>query len=54
MGIGKRELMEDYYLDEIGAVIEEWNALHDPDREGGTEQVDALTFLGEGGEVVDA
>ena len=26
LGIGKRELMEDYYFDEIGAVAEAWNA----------------------------
>ena len=50
MGIGKRELLEDYYVDEIGAVIEEWNALHGAGE--AEEQVDGMTFLGGGGEVL--
>jgi hypothetical protein len=49
MGIGKRELMEDYYMDEIGDVIREWNRLHNPDREE-TIQMEAEEFLGGGGE----
>ena len=49
MGIGKRELMEDYYMDEIGDVIREWNRLHHPDREE-TIQMEAEEFLGGGGE----
>ena len=48
IGISKRELLNDYYMDEIGPVFEEWNRLHDPNREE-TTAVDPLTFLrGEG------
>lgn len=50
MGIGKRELMEDYYADEIGPVMAAWNALHNPAGADKVEQVDALTFLGGDGE----
>ena len=50
IGVGKRELLEDYYFDEIGAVIEEWNALHGAGEE--EEEVDGMTFLGGGGEVM--
>ena len=49
LGIGKRELMEDYYADEISVILSEWNALHDPNRVD-TQEVDAMTFFGEGGE----
>lgn len=49
MGIGKRELMEDYYMDEIGDILGQWNRLHNPDGEE-TMEVDAQEFLGEGGE----
>lgn len=51
MGIGKRELMEDYYLSEISAVIEAWNELHRPDT-GQEEDVGAMDFFGTGGEWV--
>ncbi len=50
IGISKRELMEDYYLDEIGKVIAEWNVMHSPD--GPEEEMNAMAFLGGGGEVV--
>ncbi len=50
IGISKRALMEDYYMEEIGAVIEEWNRLHNPEEGGPLEEMDALTFLGDGGE----
>lgn len=50
IGISKRALMEDYYMEEIGAVIEEWNRLHNPEEDGTCEEMDALTFLGDGGE----
>ena len=51
MGIGKRELLEDYYMDEIGEVIRAWNALHDPNGDSGeAEMVSPLAFLGDGGE----
>jgi len=52
IGISKRALMEDYYMDEIGAIMEEWNRLHHPEESAETQQVDALTFLGDGGEWV--
>ena len=49
MGIGKRELLEDYYWNELGAVFEEWSALHgaSDDEE---EHVSAEAFLGGDGE----
>lgn len=51
IGISKRELLEEYYMDEIGEVIKAWNALHDPQGDSGeTKMVDPLEFLGEGGE----
>ena len=50
IGIGKRELLEDYYMDEIGPVIQAWNALHGAGEQ--EEQVDGAAFLGGGGEWV--
>jgi len=50
MGIGKRQLLEDYYFDEIGEIIHQWNALHHG--EEGEDEVDAMTFFGGGGERV--
>lgn len=50
MGIGKRELLEDYYYDELQTLIEEWNALHRADDVA--ETTDPLAFLGTGGEWV--
>ncbi|MDD3336789.1 MAG: hypothetical protein PHI98_14965 [Eubacteriales bacterium] len=52
MGISKRELMEDYYLDEITEIFSEWNRLHRPQEEE-TTQMDARDFLGDGGEWID-
>lgn len=53
MGISKRELLEDYYMDEIGEIIHVWNAMRDPNAESGeTEMVDPLEFFGDGGELV--
>lgn len=49
IGIGKRALLEDYYPEEIGEIMEEWNALHDPDREEIVE-MKAEDFLGGDGE----
>lgn len=43
--------MEDYYFDEIGAVIGAWNQLHDPNHLE-EEEVDAVSFFGGGGERV--
>lgn len=52
IGISKRELFEDYYLDEVGEVMAEWNALHNRSRDEETEKADPLAFLGAGGEWV--
>lgn len=52
LGIGKRELMEDYYLDEIGAVAEAWNALRRPPAEDAEEAVAPEAFFGGEGERV--
>lgn len=37
-------------MDEIGAIMQEWNRLNDPEAGDEPEAVDALTFLGDGGE----
>lgn len=50
MGIGKRELMEDYYPDEIGAIFESYNALHGGKKTEEVQAVDALEFFGIGGD----
>ena len=50
MGIPKWELLEKYYLDEIALVTKAWNRLHGG--EEAEEEVDALAFLGGGGEFV--
>lgn len=50
LGIGKRKLMEDYYLDEIGAVAEAWNALRRPPAEDAEEAVTPEVFFGGEGE----
>lgn len=49
MGVGKRELFEDYYFDELGSIIEAWNALHGAEKEM-VENAEPFDFLGEGGE----
>jgi len=51
MGIAKREMLEDYYMDEIGDVIEEWNRLRGVGKSG-EEEMDAVSFLGSGGEIM--
>lgn len=53
IGIGKRELLNDYYMDEIGVILEEWNALKKGE-DTSEVQMDAMSFLGEGGEWIDA
>lgn len=35
IGIGKRELLEDYYLDELPLIFEQYGALSKVDPEGG-------------------
>ena len=49
-GSGKGELMEDSYLDEIGAVAEAWNALRRPPAEDAEEAVTPEAFFGGEGE----
>lgn len=52
IGIGKRELLEDYYPEEIEAIFAAYNDLHGKKKEEeSVEEVDALTFFGLGGEV---
>lgn len=51
MGIGKRQLLEDYYMDEIPEIARAWRRQHGLEEE--TQQVDELAFLGGGGEVVE-
>lgn len=51
IGIGKRELLDDYYPDEIEAIFETYNELHSrKEKEEKVEEVDALSFFGIGGE----
>lgn len=45
IGISKRELMEDYYPDELTAIFEAWGDLHGVERDEPPEQVDVETFL---------
>lgn len=45
MGISKRELLEDYYPDELAAVFEAWGELHGIGRAEETEQVSVNAFL---------
>lgn len=33
IGISKRELLEDYYYDEIPLIFEKYNDLHNPDKD---------------------
>jgi hypothetical protein len=48
IGISKRELLNDYYLDEIGEIIFEWNEMHKTDNsESETEEVYADGFFGD-------
>lgn len=52
IGISKRELLEDYYPEEIEAIFAAYNDLHGKKKEEeSVEEVDALTFFGLGGEV---
>ena len=44
IGIGKRELMEDYYPDELDAIFTAWCALHGQEKEEARE-VDVMEFL---------
>lgn len=52
IGISKRELLEDYYPDELPAIFEAWGEMHGVKGEAETEEVDVMEFLGGGGEVI--
>ena len=52
LGVGKRELLEDYYMDEIGSVVKAWNALRRPPADEAEEAVHPEAFFGGGGERV--
>jgi len=43
LGIGKRELLEEYYPDELPVLFEAWNELHGGKQE--PERVDVMEFL---------
>jgi hypothetical protein len=50
IGISKRALFEDYYVDEIGEVLYEYNEMHDYSKHAKTaKQVGGLEFFGSGG-----
>ena len=53
IGIGKRQLMEDYYPDELPAIFEAWGEMHGVEGKVETEEVDPLTFFGAGGEIIE-
>lgn len=38
IGIGKRELLEDYYLDELPLIFEQYNVLSGAEGAGGTAE----------------
>jgi len=50
MGITKEALLTNYYFDEIDEIIAQWNELHNVEELVKEETVDAMTFLGSGGE----
>ena len=45
MGISKRELLDDYYPDELAAVFEAWCDMHGLSAKGNEEQVSVNAFL---------
>lgn len=50
IGIGKRQLLEDYYPDELEALFEEYGIITHASTDKDTEEeVDLLTFFGVGG-----
>lgn len=52
IGIGKRQLMEDYYPDELPAIFEAWGEMHGAEGKVEDEEVDVMEFLGGGGEII--
>ena len=45
IGISKRELLNDYYPDELPAIFEAWGELHGVSREREAEPVSVMEFL---------
>ncbi|MBQ7885497.1 MAG: hypothetical protein IJ313_01235 [Clostridia bacterium] len=45
IGISKRELLRDYYPDELPVVFEAWGEMHGVEKEGEVEETDLMTFL---------
>lgn len=45
IGIGKRELLEDYYPDELDVLFEEWAIMHGADERVEEETVSPAAFL---------
>jgi len=47
MGISKKELFCDYYMDEIGEIMAAYNELHRYDKEDEpAEEIDGASFFG--------
>ena len=44
IGISKRELLSDYYPDELPAIFEAWGEMHGVEKEE-VEEVDLMGFL---------
>ena len=45
LGISKRELMRDYYPDELPLIFEAWAELHGAKKEPEPEEVGVMEFL---------
>lgn len=45
IGIGKKELMEDYYPGELASIIAEWNVIHCPEDAEEEKEVGIEEFL---------
>jgi len=52
IGIGKRELLEDYYPGELAVLFAEYNVVHNADEDKTDHNVDPLSFFGAGGEEI--
>lgn len=50
IGISKRELLRDYYPDELPAVLRAWGELHGAKAEPREEETDVMDFLAMGGD----
>lgn len=45
IGISKRELLEDYYPDEVPLIFEAWGEIHGVEREQEPKEVSVMEFL---------